>query len=227
MISRFKFNSSWSFALTLLNSTLFLLTRLQSNAQSIGYQPSLNLGFNPYSSNVFGYGLGLPYGAYGMSPMANPFMSSALLPSHYGGNLVSKLHSKMSFKKLFGYPMYLGSPYDANYGFGKHYGFAKVLNNPYKSAYGDYYNTDTMNEPVASASLNHHLHAPYPVDEPLNFADATKTKLAMAKPYLVKPLIKAGVLLTTAAILGKKSLMVPQAMKLNPAGMIIKSLNRK
>ena len=107
---------------------------------------------------------------------------------------------------LLKHPEYSLTPYGLDYGHGKHYGSAMVPNNPYKSAYGDYY----TNQPIAS---NSHGLTPHN-----NLVDATGGDVV--KPLgIMKPLIKAGALLTAAALLGKKTISSP--IKLNPSGMII------
>lgn len=139
----------------------------QVQAQSIGFHPQFNFGFNPYTSPVFGYGLGLPFGAYNMSPAKNPLLTmnynspSSLLPYvDAKSGFMSKLHAKAFLKKLAstqilssGYlgmkdklnlikhPEYAFTPYGTGYGYGGHYGAAVVPNNPYKSTYGDYYDS--------------------------------------------------------------------------------------
>lgn len=214
-------------------------------AQSIGHHTNVNLGFNPYLSPVFGYGLGLPFGAYGASPTKfHPWLSSSILGLTYGsgGNpLMSSLHAKTILKKIApssmgGYPdhtsfkdkltalkhpefSYAG-PYGLNYGYGKHYGSVVVPNNPYKSTYGDYYGYGSSNID------NHQVHPPANSNELNTFAQPIDNNISPVGHYklpihILKPLIKAGAFLTTMAILNKKTLGVPS--KLNPSGMILSS----
>lgn len=204
-------------------------------AQSIGYHPNLFLGFNPYLSPVFGYGLGLPYGAYSPNSLKQPLISDSVLGSSYGSgihNWISKIHAKTLLKKyalhqpyqgsfknkitLSKHPEYAFTPYGADYGLGKHYGSAVIPNNPYKSAYGDYYNDPAVSK--LQASKHGSLDSPYQHSNEL--AQASTSYGEYVKPNsLIKPLIKVGALITTAALLGKKTL--DPAIKLNPAGMII------
>lgn len=201
------------------------------DAQSIGYHPNLFLGFNPYLSPVFGYGLGLPNGAYGYNGLRLPLMTGSTYNSPKG--LLSKMHAKTFMKKFATYPTalspyygslknklqlmkhpeYMFTPYAADYGFGKHFGSAMVPNNPYKSAYADYYNNDY--------SDGSKLKVP---NQSSSYQDtgllAQPSMAEIHKASLIKPLIKIGALLTTAAILGKKTLESP-AIRLNPAGMIL------
>lgn len=144
-----------------------------SAAQSIGYHPQFNFGFNPYFSPIFGYGLGLPFGAYNLSPAKNPLLlgsiaATAPLSDKYG--FMGKLHAKAFLKKLatnqlinlssypigggslkdqlniLKHPEFAVSPYGTGYGYGKHYGAAVLPNNPYKSVYVDYYDSKASNE---------------------------------------------------------------------------------
>lgn len=175
----------------------------QALAQSIGYQPQLNFGFNPYMSPVYGYGLGLPFGAYNLSPIKNPWLAHSMFDPFNPAGVMSKIHAKSFLTKLATskynfYPYYgnlkaklnllkhpssLATPYSKTYGYGRHYGAAMLPNNPYKSVYGDYY--DQQGE-MTSDQL--------PV--------ASEVKLKTYK--LAKPLMKAGALLTAAALLGKR-----------------------
>lgn len=136
-----------------------------STAQSIGYHPNLNMGFNPYLSSVYGYGLGLPYGAYGMSSL-RPWLPSPItgLSSYgFGSSLLGKAH--------------------------------------------------------ANSFLTKFVATPYQYYKPESYVD-NNVSVGAAKTYkIIKPLIKAGALLTTAAILGMKTLEAP--IKLNPSGMIM------
>lgn len=204
-----------------------------TSAQSIGYHPNLFLGFNPYSSPVFGYGLGIPNGAYGYSSIRLPSLIDPTNPSPNG--LLGKIHAKTFLKKLATYPSalspyygslknklqlikhpeYLYTPYGLDYGYGKHYGSALIPNNPYKSPYNDYYNNSPNNvgETKIPAKLPH---------QDTNLMEqASEIAPEVYKAYsFVKPMVKIGALLTTAAILGKRSLEYP-AIRLNPAGMIL------
>jgi hypothetical protein len=212
-----------------------------TSAQSIGYHPQFNFGFNPYFSPVFGYGLGIPYGAYNISPTRYPWLLSGIpsVPFADKTGLMSKIHAKAFLTKLatsqvFA-PGYYGikdklnlmkhpenayTPYGAGYGYGKHYGAALVPNNPYKSVYSDYYDKG-----VTSASGPAIVGPAKPNSIPIGGKLLESSNVAISvKPYThyLKPFMKAGALLTTAAILGKKIFQAPA--KLNPAGMIIDEL---
>lgn len=143
------------------------ILRLYTNAQSIGYHPQFNIGFNPYHSTIFGYGLGLPFGANNLSPSKNPLLLGSITasapPFADKHGFISKAHAKAFLSKLAteqminlsGYPIGTGgfkdklnvlkhpelalTPYGIGYGYGKHYGSAVIPNNPYKSVYADYY----------------------------------------------------------------------------------------
>lgn len=216
-------------AISTTSLSLFELT----SAQSIGYHPNLFLGFNPYLSPVFGYGLGIPNGAYGYSSIRLPSLLDPTKPSPNG--LLGKIHAKTFLKKLATYPSalspyygslknklqlmkhpeYLYTPYGLDYGYGKHYGSALVPNNPYKSPYSEYYNNSPsgVRETKFAAKLPHQ-------DTSL-IEQGSEIAPEVYKAYsFVKPMVKIGALLTTAAILGKKSLEYP-AIRLNPAGMIL------
>lgn len=115
----------------LITINIVKFDKIISQAQSIGYQPNSNLGFNPYLSPVFGYGLGIPYGAYNYSPIKNPWFSQSMLGSttfnnqhNYHGipsigidehgkpSFAGKLHAKSILKKFGQYtpfPYYYGS----------------------------------------------------------------------------------------------------------------------
>lgn len=217
-------------------------------AQSIGYYPSLNLGFNPYLSPVFGYGLGLPYGAQGIGPTKDPVMASSLIgPQTYKishpSDILGKIHAKIALKKLpFGpYSLYmqpgylksrLGSlkyPYAplglGNYGYGKHYGSAMIPNNPYKSVYGEFYASESSPllapAPAIPSTIIHNHNQASSSSQHGTQILPTYQPVPVVKPThnFMKPLIKTGALLTTAALLGKKLLETP--FKLDPAGMIL------
>lgn len=173
----------------------------QTFAQSIGYQSQLNFGFNPYMSPVYGYGLGLPYGAYNLSPMKNPWLVHSMFDP-FKASLMGKLHAKSFLTKLatskynfypyFGnlkaklnilkHPSSLATPYGKTYGYGRHYGAAMLSNNPYKSVYGDYYDHQDQVSP-----------------DQLPVASEPKYKYKLAKP-----LLKAGALLAATSVLGSK-----------------------
>lgn len=228
------------------------------NAQSIGYQTNYNpFGFNPYTSPLYGYGLGMPYGSYGLNALKNPWLLQMGQMGGLGGfsstgwpqssSFASKLHAKSILKKLGydpynSYPSYASyaaasSPYSYNYGYGKHYGAAQVPNNPYKSAYGDYYSTSAYDGLTPSSSSFKASSVPlttttttsqaayYDQSPLINTLEPHQHHdgYVMDKHAIIKPLIKAGAILTTAAILGKKKLeLVPP--KLNPTGMILNGL---
>lgn len=207
-----------------------------SFAQSIGFHPQLNLGFNPYLSPIYGYGLGVPFGAYNFSPSRYPWLLSSISNGPYtdGSGFMGKIHAKAFLKKLavgqysvyhhqgtlkdklnlMKHPEYAFTPYGQGYGYGKHYGAAVGPNNPYKSVYADYYDTTTD-----------HGHRPdvKPANDLVTLATSHSPIASGApvyKPYIhIKPLIKLGTLLTTAALLGKKTFEGP--MRLNPSGMIL------
>ena len=203
-------------------------------AQSIGYQPQFNLGFNPYYSPVFGYGLGLPYGAYKVNPFKHPWLLNSIgvaTPFSPGNALMGKVHAKalfnqLTFGKFYGsvkdklnvlkHPQYAFSPYGTAYGYGKHYGAAVVPNNPYKGTYSDYY------ENSPSSSLSTSASSPVKHSVPLGYEEShLQHHVPAAKlQHKFKPLLKAGALLTTAALLGKK-VLGESSMKLNPSGMIL------
>lgn len=213
-----------------------------SLAQSIGYHPNLNLGFNPYLSPVFGYGLGIPFGAYSsISPAKSPFLNPAAGSLALNHPFTSKLHSKSIFKHIIPISDYSSSlknkfallkqqafypttPYSLDYGFGKHYGAAIVPNNPYKGTYTDYYSKTSpalTGDPLAVAHSS-------PTSQLISSAGSAKT----AAYSFVKPLIKAGALLTTAALLGKKTLELGAYnplifRKLNPTGMILNNYDNQ
>lgn len=195
-------------------------------AQSIGYHPNLNLGFNPYLSQTFGYGLGLPYGAYGLSPLKSPWHLG--FASGFDGGLISKLHAKTIVKKLS--PSFIGPSYGIDlkeklahkkhselsmvpntfdYGYGKHYGSAQLPNNPYKSTYGDFYATNSMGYPHSP------VHQEYSMSSHYDTFDHPKMK----HYRVIKPMLKVGAILTTAALLNKKLLSIPD--NLDPSGMIM------
>lgn len=202
-------------------------------AQSIGYHHNMNLGFNPYLSPVFGYGLGLPYGSYTHGPMKNPMLATSILGATlaHGQEFMKNFNSKTILKKfspsishklhkgsimnkiaLMKNPEYMFTPYGVNYGFGKHYGAAMVPNNPYKSAYGD--NFYDM-QPAASSDIKvgaHDTDVVHPVDPGLDL------KIWKIKS-IVKPLLKAGAFLAAASLLKKNNMDIPA--KLNPSGMIL------
>lgn len=227
--SREKVNHLVEAKLLLLSLILVYSARSVAFAQSIGYQPQFNLGFNPYMSPVFGYGLGLPFGANSFSPARYPFLLGAGGHHLDGHGLLGKVHAKAFLKKLATsqYGLYghsLGdkvnllkhpenalTPYGAGYGYGKHYGAAMVPNNPYKGAYVDYYDNG-----------GHDIIKPKPLKslDPMKLEDnhLASPTYSLAS-YKFKPLIKLGALLTTAALLGKKIHESP--LKLNPAGMIL------
>lgn len=199
-------------------SILIIQTIEPAVSQSVGYHPNFNLGFNPYLSETFGYGLGLPFGAYGMSYTSYPWLS--IHGFSHGGSLVSKLHAKQIAKKLGStlysapvdskgslalkkHPEYSMIPSSFDYGYGKHYGSAQVPNNPYKSAYGDFY--------VG--------HSTFPMIHEQSPYDGAEYHI-MTKPYkYIKPILKAGALIGTAALINKKFLSLPE--QLDPAGMIM------
>lgn len=171
----------------------------QTQAQSIGYHPQLNFGFNPFMSPVYGYGLGLPYGSNGLGPIKNPWLANSMFFPFHNAGVMSKIHAKSFLTKLATnkynfYPYYgnlkaklnllkhpssLATPYGKTYGYGRHYGSATLPSNPYKSVYGDYYDYSNQIEQHPAESQH--------------------------KAYkLVKPLVKAGAILTAAALFGKK-----------------------
>lgn len=195
-------------------------------SQSLGFYPTLNLGFNPYLSPLYGYGLGLGYGA-GLAPV------KAALQLGGGGPLISKLHGKTLLKQLtlpgklvaLRDPELAFSPYNFDYTFGRHYGAAMLPNNPYKSAYMDYYATQPDLVTSASAPIvKHHRHnfaQASPAYPPGPHIESSADALLSSKKHaLIKPLLKVGALLTATALLAKKTYDLPTAM-LNPAGMII------
>lgn len=215
-------------------SLIIIQTTTKTFAQSIGYHPNSFLGFNPYLSPVFGYGLGLPYGAYSYNSLNKPILP-ILKMTHGGGvnNWLSKLHAKSILKKLSSssmysyngsiknkltllkHPQFAYTPYGVDYGLGKHYGSALIPNNPYKSGYEDYYNSPTLDKKYASKDSlkNSYQHLD-------NFPQASSGNPESIKIYgIIKPLIKAGALITTAALLSKKTVDSP-AIKLSPSGMI-------
>jgi hypothetical protein len=205
-------------------------------AQSIGYHPQFNFGFNPYSSPVFGYGLGMPFGAYNISPTRYPWLLNSVPTPPFADNtgLISKIHAKAFLTKLATSqilsPGYYGikdklnlmkhpenayTPFGAGYGYGKHYGAALVPNNPYK---GTFSGQASIGAPTAGIPVK---HGSIPIGGKLS---ESSNVVISVKPYshYLKPLMKAGALITTAAILGKKIFEVPT--KLNPSGMIISDL---
>lgn len=214
---------------------------MNASAQSIGYHPQFNFGFNPYFSPVFGYGLGLPFGAYNISPTRYPWLLNSMpaAPLADKTGLMSKIHAKAFLTKLATSqiisPGYYGikdklnlmkhpenayTPFGAGYGYGKHYGAAVVPNNPYKSVYSDYYNDGqaSISRPAVASPVK---QGQIPIGGKLI---ESPQMVATFKPYshYLKPLVKAGALITTAALLGKKIFEVPT--KLNPSGMIINDL---
>lgn len=222
-----------------------------ARTQSIGYHPQFNFGFNPYTSPLFGYGLGLPFGSYGQSPTRNPWLMNTISPAPYADKhgFISKVHAKAFLKKLAssqalssGYyglkdklnlmkhPEYAYTPYGAGYGYGKHYGAAVVPNNPYKSTYGDFYETadvSGVSKPLAAAatSTSSVKHGVLPIGGRLpesSFSSKLPAVDVKAQASYLKPLIKVGALITTAALLGKKALENP--IRLNPSGMILSDL---
>jgi len=160
--------------ITAVQILLFIYLQIeQIRSQSIGFHPQFNFGFNPYYSPIFGYGLGLPFGAYNLSPSKNPLLLgsiSATTPFSDPNGFMSKAHAKAFLKKLAtnqlinlsAYPVLSGSikdklnalkhpefalsPYASGYGYGKHYGASTLPNNPYKSVYKDYYDGPILNE---------------------------------------------------------------------------------
>lgn len=218
-------------------------------AQSIGYQPQFNLGFNPYTSPIFGYGLGLPYGAYNTSPTRFSWLTynTPIAPYTDKHGFISKIHARAFLKKLassqvlssryYGLkdrfhllmnPQYAFTPYGAGYGYGKHYGSAVIPNNPYKSTYGDYYDNSDLSiskqgELAAAAGSLKHKQLPIGGRLPEGSIELNTPTLNTGhhKEYL-KPIIKTGALLTTAALLGKKILESP--LRLNPSGMILSEI---
>lgn len=154
-----------------------------------------------------------------MSYMMSPW--SSMYGVGQTGSLISKLHAKQIAKKLgsslytphgdlkdkFALKKYPDSsiiPNSFEYGYGKHYGAAQVPNNPYKSAYGDYYQTGSK----------------YSMSADLSQMDSLEYPVVSSKSYkLIKPLIKVGALIGTAALLNKKFMTVPG--QLDPAGMIL------
>lgn len=224
-------------SLLLITWSIQIITIKIVIAQSIGYHHNMNLGFNPYLSPVFGYGLGLPYGSFTHGPMKNPMLATSILGSTLaqGQEIMKNLHPKSILKKvsptisqklhkgtilnkiaLMKNPEYLFTPYGVNYGFGKHYGAAMVPNNPYKSAYGD--NFYDM-QPAASTNIQkepHETNALHPVDPALDL------KIWKLKS-IIKPLIKAGAFIAAASLLKKNNMDIPA--KLNPSGMILSGEN--
>lgn len=209
------------------------ITPLPIFAQSIGYHPNLFLGFNPYLSPVFGYGLGLPNGAYGYSGLK---YTPSLDPMNASPNgILGKIHAKTFLKKLATYPgalsPYYGSfknklqlmkhpeflftPYGLDYGYGKHYGSALIPNNPYKSPYSEYYNNNQNIAGSAKAVDKHN----YQETNSMAQSSDVAPEIYRTQSY-IKPMLKIGALLTTAALLGKKTLEYP-TIRLNPAGMIL------
>lgn len=211
-------------ALTFFNQVL---------GQSIGYQPNLNYGFNPYMSPVHGYGLGLPYGSNGLYGLKHPWLTYQSLWGSPFASLASKIHSKNILKKYGsysygGYNPYYGQsggkytssygPYSYNYGYGAHYGSAQVPNNPYKGTYGDYYTSSNSYKTTAALTDPQPYYESGPIGSVPDYQ--------VDKHALIKPLIKAGALLTTAAIIGKKKFdMIPP--RLDPSGMILHSVESK
>lgn len=229
--------SNMKFSLVIIAWSIQIFATKNVIAQSIGYHHNMNLGFNPYLSPVFGYGLGLPYGSYSHGPMKNPMLATSILGSTlaHGQEFMTNLYSKSILKKispgissklhkgsimnkiaLMKNPEYLFTPYGANYGFGKHYGAAMVPNNPYKSAYGD--NFYDM-QPAASTNSKispHTTDVVHPVDPGLDM------KIWKIKS-IVKPLLKAGAFFAAASLLKKNNMDIPS--KLNPSGMILSGEN--
>lgn len=223
-----------------------IIPKSTANAQSIGYHPQFNFGFNPYLSPVFGYGLGLPFGAYSMAPTRYPWLMNSIPSAHYPdkNGFFSQLHTKAFLKKLatsqvlsanyYGlkdklnlmkHPEFAYTPYGTGYGYGKHYGAAVVPNDPYKSKYGDYYETSatTMSKPLVTSLTGEQVkYGQIPIGgRPPESSLGAIAPPPIAKSYThyLKPLIKVGALLTTAALLGKKALESP--IQLNPSGMIL------
>lgn len=113
---------------------LVLINHLIVQAQSIGNFPSLNLGFNPYASPIFGYGLGLKYGANGYWPpwTAPPFLlphpvNKSPLSTTNGHLLKAPSTTTDKIKTL------------------QSGQFPSHATNPYKSVYGDHY--DHLDDP--------------------------------------------------------------------------------
>lgn len=223
---------------------------LFAETQSIGYHHQFNFGFNPYTSPVFGYGLGLPFGTYSMSPTRYPWLLNSIPSTPFADKhgFISKIHAKAFLKKLassqflsssyYGlkdkfnlmkHPEFAFTPYGAGYGYGKHYGSAVVPNNPYKSAYADYYDSSNvlLSRPVKSATL---VESAKPNKLPIGgrFPESSITgnlppaNLEPSRSHYLKPLIKAGAIITTAALLGKKVLEGPT--RLSPSGMILSDI---
>lgn len=226
-----------------IRSLVFLTTCLIaiSSAQSIGHHSNLNFGFNPYLSPVFGYGLGLPYGAYSpLSPMkSSPFIAGSLL--NPATPLASKLHTKSILKEFNEFPVHHGlgnfaptikeklallkqqkhlkTPYTLDYGYGKHYGSAMILNHPYKKSPLDH---DHLISAASSKNLIHQAAD--------NHFDHHLAPMVSKKSYssIIKPLAKAGAIVATAALIkGAKHFPLSNLIhpiysysKLNPAGMI-------
>lgn len=214
---------------------------MNASAQSIGYHPQFNFGFNPYLSPVFGYGLGLPFGAYNFSPTRYPGLLNPMPSAPYADKtgLISKIHAKAFLAKLatsqvlspgfYGlkdklnlmkHPEYAYTPFGAAYGYGKHYGAALVPNIPYKSAHSDYLDNGqaSIARPIVASPIKPDT---IPIGGKL---PESSNVIVNVKPYhhYLKPLMKAGALITTAALLGKKIFEIPT--KLNPSGMIISEL---
>ena len=222
------------------------VSKTTTNAQSIGYHPQFNYGFNPYLSPVFGYGLGLPFGAYSMAPTRYPWLMNSIISTPYSdkNGFLSQLHTKAFLKKLatsqvlsanyYGLkdklnliknPNYAYTPYGSGYGYGKHYGAAVVTNDPYKGKYGDYFESQaaTMSRPLVTSTTGEQVkYGQIPIGgRPAESTLGTIAPIPSVKSYshYLKPLIKVGALLTTAALLGKKALESP--IRLNPSGMIL------
>lgn len=208
-------------------------------SQSVGYHPNTNIGFNPYNSAVYGYGLGVPYGAYeGISPLRGPWHMG--LGTELKTPLAGKLHAKAIMKHMPN--MYLGpaanlknkfavlknpqfayNPYAVDYGYGKHYGAAAVPNNPYKSTFADYYTTgtgDNHGDHLVSAGSSESVAIDNNI-APVYDQDALALQHHMKMRHKFKSLLKVGAVLTTAALLGKAKGELMPPMHLNPSGMIL------
>lgn len=173
---------------------LFSLNKTKVSTQSIGDHPTLNLGFNPYMSPIYGYGLGLGYGLTSLPPsilLSGRPLANSLLKT---GNIVKKIHEKKLLKQLalpeklmlLKHPENTFTPYGMAYGFGNHYGSATVPNNPYKSTYSDYYSGSQplieSNQPDLLAS------ASSPIQTITNLNDHSSTSTLLPRPFNQAPL---------------------------------------
>lgn len=219
----------------------------QPNFHPFGFNPYMSPVYG------YGLGLGSSYGSsYGLNALKNPWLLSGSAsgsnwypqtPSS-SSNFASKFHAKSILKKLGSTSYDPYNSYNFNYGYGKHYGAAQLPNNPYKSTYGDYYSSSAAavasgSDPLTSTSLKSSSYSqtnpynsaatsydPSYSSAPLDAYEQPQHDFSMMNSHkhaLIKPLLKAGAILTTAAILGKKKYeLIPH--KLNPTGMILGSI---